>query len=214
MVNLNLSVENTKMNFYATANRFLDRVNFSNKTKILISIIALSMITIGFLMMISIFALKFDYETLYEKRTLPQVGLEEIKDIYAVNVYDTLYDIKEKNINIKNAVEVLSLAKQITKAQWKNYNDAVNYTIGGLPEFASNWLNFFLLTKSIPPNNYYQEGIVTKIEEKMKSIDEKVSRTIHEIQEKDDQKINEDIENIFLEINSINIYLSSLITLH
>jgi len=202
------------MNFYATANRFLDRVNFSNKTKILISIIALSMITIGFLMMISIFALKFDYETLYEKRTLPQVGLEEIKDIYAVNVYDTLYDIKEKNINIKNAVEVLSLAKQITKAQWKNYNDAVNYTIGGLPEFASNWLNFFLLTKSIPPNNYYQEGIVTKIEEKMKSIDEKVSRTIHEIQEKDDQKINEDIENIFLEINSINIYLSSLITLH
>jgi len=202
------------MEFYNKINKLLDRVNFSNKTKILISIITLSMLSIGFLMMISIFALKFDYETLYEKRTLPQVGLEEIKDIYTVNIYDTLYDIKEKNININNAAEVLSLAKQITKAQWKNYNDSTNYKIGGLPEFASNWLNFFLLGEDIPQNNYYQKGIVTKIEEKMKSIDKQIVKMIYKIQKKEKKEIDKNIEDIFLEINSINIYISSLITLH
>jgi len=202
------------MKFYSRVNRLLNKVNFTNKTKILIGIIAFSMITIGFLMMISVYALKFDYETLYEKRTLPQVGLEEIKDIYAVNIYDTLYDIKENNIDIKNASEVISLAKQIVKAQWKNYNTAIKYRVGGLPEFASNWLNFFLLSENIPENNYYQKGIVSKVEEKMKSIDIQTDKAIEYIQKEHLFEAKQTIENIFLEINSINIYLSSLITSH
>ncbi len=82
------------MKLYSLADKLLERIEFSNKTKILITIIALSMMTIGFLMMISIFALKYDYETLFQKRTITQMGLEEIKDIYTVNIYNTLYDIK------------------------------------------------------------------------------------------------------------------------
>lgn len=202
------------MKFYDTLNKYLDRLAFSNKTKLLVAITSISMMTIGFLMMISIFALKFDYETLYEKRTLPQVELEEIKDIYTVNIYDTLYDIKENNIDVNNAAEVLSLAIQIVKVQWKNYNDAATLEIGGLPEFASNWLNFFLLAKVIPNNNYYQNGIVLKIKEKIKSIDQKIEKIIFNIEKKDTSINHKNINDIFLEINSINIYLASLITSH
>jgi signal transduction histidine kinase len=202
------------MGFYNFVNTYLDRVNFTNKTKILISIIAFSMITIGFLMMISIFALKFDYETLYQKRTLPQVGLEEIKDIYTVNMYDTLYDIKEENIDVDNAAEVISLAQQIIKAQWKNYNESVNYTIGGLPEFASNWLNFFLLSESLPEQNYFQRGIISKVEEKMKRVDTQSNKIIQFLKRGDKFQANHNIDEIFLEINSLNIYISSLITSH
>lgn len=202
------------MGFYSLVSKFLDRVEFSNKTKILIGIIALSMISIGFLMMISIFALKFDYETLYQKRTIPQVGLEEIKDIYTVNIYDTLYDVKEKNIDVDNAAEVLSLAKQIVKAQWKNYNDSTNYKIGGLPEFASNWLNFFLLSENLPQKNYYQKGLISKVEEKMERVDSQSSKIINHLKQKNTLEISDSLNEIFLEINSINIYLSSLITSH
>jgi len=199
---------------YSFVNKLLDRLAFNNKTKILIAIIAFSMITIGFLMMISIFTLKFDYETLYQKRTIPQVGLEEIKDIYSVNIYDTLYDIKKETVNINNAVEVLTLARQIIKTQWKNYTKASNYKVGGLPEFASNWLNFFLLSKEIPQNNYYQNGILSKTEIKMQSIDKQIVTIIAQLQSKRNKNLNQNIDNIFLDINSINIYLSSLITLH
>jgi hypothetical protein len=169
---------------------------------------------IGFLMMISIFALKFDYETLFQKRTIPQVGLEDIKDIYTVNIYDTLYDIQENNINTNNAEEVLSLAKQIIESQWQNYNIAVETDIGGLPEFASNWLNFFLLSESLPEKNYYQKGIFAKIEEKMKSINQKISNVIDYLRQDNSFEVERNINAIFLEINSLNIYLSSLISSH
>ncbi len=203
------------MKLYHQINSFLNHLDFSKKTKILIGIISASMITIGFLMMISIFALKFDYETLYEKRTLPQVVLEEIKDIYTVNIYDTLYDIKEDNIDINNAAEVISLAKQIIKSQWINYHNVINYRVGGIPEFASNWLNFFLLSKNIPENNDYQNGLLSKIEQKMKTIDKETAKTIAILSSKGSSlSTKRSIENIFLEINSINIYLSSLITTH
>ena len=202
------------MYFDQLINRVLNQVEFSKKTKILIGIISLSMITIGFLMMISIFALKFDYETLFEKRTIPQVGLEEIKDIYSVNIYDTLYDIKEANIDINNAAEVISLAKQIVRAQWKNYNHATHSKVGGLPEFASNWLNFFFLAQSIPQKNYYQKALIIKVENKMKSIDLQSSRIIALLKNNDTHEVSIALNEIFLEINSINIYLSSLISSH
>ena len=202
------------MNLYRSINRLLDQIDFSNKTKLLISIIALSMIMIGFLMLISIFALKFDYETLYQKRTIPQVGLEDIKDIYTVNIYDTLYDIKEENIEIQNATEVLNLARTIVKAQWNNYNKAVQKEIGGFTEFASNWLNFFLLSQKLPSKNYYQRGIKHKIEQKIKSIDEQIEKIIYDLNYNQYFKAEERINNTFLEINSINIYLSSLISSH
>lgn len=202
------------MLFYKLSNKLLEQIGFLNKAKLLIGIITLSMMVIGFLMMISIFALKFDYETLYQKRTIPQVVLEEIKDIYTVNIYDTLYDIKEKNIDIPNAEEVVSLAKQIIKSQWKNYNNAIMKDIEGLPEFASNWLNFFLLSESLPKKNYYQKGIFSKVEQKMKSIDEQTSKAIYFLTRGDDLEASIKIDEIFLEINSINVYLSSLIASH
>ena len=202
------------MGFYHLINNLLDRVKFSNKTKILISIICFSMMIIGFLMMISIFALKFDYETLYQKRTLPQVELEEIKDIYTVNIYDTLYNIKEDNINIDNAGEVISLAKQIIKVQWLHYHSSINYKIGGLPEFASNWLNFFLLSESLPEKNYYQKSVISKVEKKMKRIDIQSNKIMKLLKQDKSIKAITAINEIFFEINSINIYLSSLITSH
>lgn len=202
------------MQLYNTINNFLDKIDFSNKTKGLITIIAFSMMVIGFLMMISIFALKFDYETLYQKRTIPQVGLEEIKDIYTVNIYDTLFDMKEKNIHFNNAQEVIGLAKQIIQAQWLNYNISVEKDIGGLPEFASNWLNFFLLSEKLPQKNYYQRGITSKIEEKMQNIDSKILKTFTYINKEKKSLAIQTMNDIFLEIDSINIYLSSLISSH
>jgi len=195
-------------------NDLLNRVRFSNKTKLLISIISFGMFIIGFLMLISIFALKFDYETLYQKRTLSSAGLEDIKDIYTVNIYDTLYDLKEGNIDNKNATEVIELAQQIIKAQWKNYNDSINYKIGGFPEFASNWLNFFFISSKIPPKNYYQKGITSKIKEKMLNIDKQIVTLKQLLKNQKKIKIDKKIDEIFLSISSINIYLSSLLSSH
>ena len=61
------------MTFVEFINQKLETIKFTNKTKILIFIILSGTITIGFLMFVSIFALKYDYETLFQKHTQPQV---------------------------------------------------------------------------------------------------------------------------------------------
>lgn len=107
------------MKIFDLLNQKLETIKFSNKTKLLIFIILSGTMTIGFLMFVSIFALKYDYETLFQKHTQPQVELEEIKDIYRINITETLHDIKDEQITSNDAIEVIFLAQQITAKQWE-----------------------------------------------------------------------------------------------
>ncbi len=197
--------------FFQYANKKLEHVKFANKTKILIFTILGGTIFIGFLMFVSIFALKYDFEVLFENHTKPQVKLEEIKDIYQVNIKETLSAIKENQISKAEGVEVLSLANQLIKKQWKEYRNKTNKRVGGLPEFASSWLNFFLLNNDLLKKGVFEERIIQNIQKKIKSINKKTTILISILSKKQeiDKKL---INNTILETNSISIYLSTLIT--
>lgn len=202
------------MTFVEFINQKLETIKFSNKTKILIFIILSGTITIGFLMFVSIFALKYDYETLFQKRTQPQVDLEEIKDNYRVNIAETLRDIKERQISNNDAIEVIYLAQQIIHKQWNSYQFNTNRHIGGLPYFASRWLSLFLVTPDIPEKTLFQQGIVEKISTKMQNIDSKINIMLELLKYSKTDEANFLMDDIILEANSLNIFLSSLITTH
>lgn len=202
------------MTFVEFINQKLETIKFSNKTKILIFIILSGTMTIGFLMFVSIFALKYDYETLFQKHTQPQVDLEEIKDNYRVNVAETLRDIKERQISNDDAIEVIYLAQQIIHKQWNSYQFATNRQIGGLPYLASRWLSLFLVMPDIPEKTIFQKGIVEKISVKMQSIDSKITMMLELLKYSKTEQASFLIDDIMLEANSLNIYLSSLITTH
>ena len=204
----------TKMTFVEFINQKLETIKFSNKTKILIFIILSGTMTIGFLMFVSIFALKYDYETLFQKHTQPQVDLEEIKDNYRVNIAETLRDIKERQISNDDAIEVIYLAQQIIHKQWNSYQFATNRQIGGLPYLASRWLSLFLVMPDIPEKTIFQKGIVDKISVKMQSIDSKINTMLELLKYSKTEQASFLIDDIMLEANSLNIYLSSLITTH
>jgi len=199
---------------YTKANEYLEALEFSKKTKLLIGIIALGMAVIGFFMLVSIFAIKYDYETLFQKRTLSQVSLEDIKDIYSVNIHDTLNDIKHQAIKTEDAAEVIESAIEIIQTQWKSYLASSQRDIGGLPWLANAWLGLFLPGYTIEHDNYYQDSLLSKVKKKMQKIDAKSLTIIHAAQTKGNQQLTERIESLFLDINSINIYLSSLIKSH
>ena len=166
------------MTIFQFINQKLDTIKFSNKTKILIFITLSGTMTIGFLMFISIFALKYDYETLFQKHTQPQFELEEIKDAYRVNINETLYDIKFGQISNNDAIEVIFLSQQIIAKQWQNYQAFTTGYIGGLPSFASKWLGFFLVSPALPEKTIFQQGLVEKANTKMKSIDTQINTIV------------------------------------
>jgi signal transduction histidine kinase len=79
------------------------------------------MIIIILLSQYSIFTFKNDIDTLFQKRTVPVVKLENIKDLYKINVYETLNQYKNGEINLQQAKEVVSLAKELISKEWKSY---------------------------------------------------------------------------------------------
>ncbi len=202
------------MTFFQFINQKLETIKFSNKTKMLIFIILSGTITIGFLMFVSIFALKFDYETLFQKHTQPQFELEEIKDAYRVNINETLYDVKYGQISDTDAIEVIFLAQQIIAKQWQNYQTFTNTHIGGLPYFASRWLSLFLVSPSLPEKTIFQQGLVEKANMKMKSIDTQINVVLELLKHHKNAEASAMIDSISLETNALNIHLSSLITMH
>jgi signal transduction histidine kinase len=205
---------NIKMTFFQFINHKLEAIKFYKKTKILIFITLSGTTTIGFLMFISIFALKYDYETLFQKHTQPQYELEEIKDAYRVNINETLYDIKFGQISNADAIEVIFLTQQIIAKQWLNYKTFTDTYIGGLPLFASQWLSFFLLAPDLPEKTIFQKGLVEKADTKMKSIDTQINTILELLRNEKKAEAGVMIEAIALETNALNIHLSSLITMH
>jgi len=196
---------------YNKINLFLNKLKFNSKTKILISITILSMIMIIFFMFISIFAIKYNYENLYHKTTTSQINLEQIKDIYTVNFYDTLYDVTQKNINKDDAIEVIKLAKQLVQIRWEKYNASINYKIGGISQFATNWLDFFLFRDQKQIKSFYQDSLNKKIIIKINKINNTADKIIYCLNKNEYNLANKFIDEIFLDIKSINISLSSLI---
>jgi signal transduction histidine kinase len=202
------------VNLYQHFDRYLDQISFSKKTKWFIAIIAIGMISIGFFMLVSIFAIKYDYETLYNKRTFPQTNLENIKDIYTVNIYDTLRDIQNGSVRNPDAIEVMELGRQIIGTEWENYRVAQEENIGGVPRLANRWLNFFLSREISQGEHDYQKGLLAKISIKMDKIDTEIGRIISALKSETSPAVAKAMEKVLLDIPSINIYLSSLIRLN
>ncbi len=201
-------------NLYTKANEILDRLEFSKKTKILVGIIALGMAAIGFFMLVSIFAIKYDYETLYQKRTLPQVNLEDIKDIYSVNILDTLHDVKNREIDIEDSIEVIDSSREIIQSHWNSYNRSIDRSIGGAPYLANKWLSLFLPGYKIKDDSFYQRGLFSKIRDKIDKIDKKLENLTLQMRYHEPERTEKLIDDLFLDIDSINIYLTSLIKTH
>ncbi|NQY53821.1 MAG: sensor histidine kinase, partial [Campylobacteraceae bacterium] len=80
--------------------KLIDKIPFRYKTSFLLFIITGGMISIILLSQVSIYTVKNDFDFLLEKRTKPIIKLERIKDTFTINIYDTLSDIKNKNISV------------------------------------------------------------------------------------------------------------------
>ncbi|RXK04527.1 sensor histidine kinase [Halarcobacter ebronensis] len=178
---------------------FIDNITFKYKTYILIFIITGGMLSIIILSQISTYAIKNDYERLFEKRTKPLILLESLKDVYEINVLDTIYDIKNNNISFENGKEVLELAKNLSNNYWNQYKQNRN------SEFENNFFLQIIKKLFIEKNYEYKNEVL--LESLMTNIDKKMEHINNYINYFDLNSYNE----VKYETNSIKIYITSLI---
>ncbi len=188
---------------------YLDNLPFSYKTSFLIFIIAGGMISIIILSQISIYTLKNDFDILFEKRTKPIIKLENIKDTYKINIYDTFYDIQQEIMTIKQSKDIISLGQQLINKNWKNYKKNSldsNYE----KSFITKMLNDFFAINNYTNNDVLQKNIIVNINKKIKELHRKINRIVFLLERDRFDEAVPLIERIYFEINSVNIYITNL----
>ncbi|MDC0933060.1 HAMP domain-containing sensor histidine kinase [Arcobacteraceae bacterium] len=183
---------------------YFNNVSFEFKTNFLIFIIAGGMFTIMTLSLISTFSIKYDFDKLFEKRTTLFVKLEDIKDAYTVNIQDTFIDIENRSITIEESKEVIQLAKQLINVNWYEYKKITNdksvpfIYVGGIIK------KFFTANIMDKKDQILKVNIIENIDKKIIIIDTILANIKH-------SHNNENFSKLYLEINAVNIYITSLI---
>jgi signal transduction histidine kinase len=191
--------------------KVLDNISFSYKTSFLIFIITGGMISIIILSQISIYALKSDFDILFEKRTKPLTKLEVIKDIYKINIYDSLHEMQQLNITSLQAHEVIMLGKQLVQKNWASYQDTI-YNKEFEPTLVTTLIKkLFLKDRPQKNSNILQENIIVNIDKKIQELNISIDTILKRLDQGSSKIDLKHINEVYNQINSINIYITNLI---
>ena len=188
---------------------YIDKIPFSYKTTILIFIITGGMFSIVILSQLSIYTLKNDFDVLFEKRTKPIIKLEAIKDAYKINIYDTLYDIQHENISVQQSLDVITLGQQLINKNWGKYQDSTIHK-KYQPSFITTLIKQFFDVNPSSENKLLLDNIIDNINKKQSLINKDINAIVRYLQHKNFSSAYLLIDELYIKINSINIYLTNL----
>ena len=157
----------------------------------------------------SIYTLKNDFDVLFEKRTKPIIKLEAIKDAYKINIYDTLYDIQNRNISREQALDVITLGQQLINKNWKDYQDS---TINKAYEasFITKLIKNFFDLHTTQENQLLLDNIIQNINKKHSKINKDINTILKYLHNENFLEASMLIDELYIKINSINIYMTNL----
>lgn len=181
--------------------KYFDTLKFSYKANFLIFIIAGGMISIIVLSQISIFILKDDFDTLFDKRTKSLIKLQTIKDSYKINIQDTLNEFEKNSLSYEQTIEVLNIAKEIIEKNWSEYKYRLNKDFNNsiLSKIKTYFIN----------SNHYKNQYIKELN--IENIDNKMVDIFSSIEKLDKKNSKEYFTNINFNIDSIFVYLGSLV---
>lgn len=190
----------------------INSMTIAKKTTLLFVIMVAGMLFIGSFAHMSIKSIKADLNTLYDKRMVPVINLEEIKDIYTVNILDTLRDIESQLISIEDGKSVILLAQELIRRDWSKYKASIQID-------NKDWITK-MITKDL--NSKYEQRTksmedvaVNMIEKKIRQIDYILVRIFNLFDRNQSKEALLLLRNdLYPSINSINIHFTQLISLN
>jgi len=190
----------------------LNNISITKKMILLIAVMILGMFFVGSVARLRIFVIKHDFDILYNKRTLPIIELEEIKDIYTVNIYDTLLDVEKKIITPSEAEEITRQALELIHKRWSEYKKSLSIEESNIYK---NFLNNFILDSICcdeEEKRKIESDLVEKIEKKAEIVDTMLKQ-IFLLLKANQRSIASEVMNkdLYPSINLARIYLTQLI---
>ena len=192
----------------------IDNMTIARKTSLLFLIMVVGMLFIGSFAHMSLNRIKGDFDILYDKRMVPVIRLEKIKDIYTVNILDTLRDIESSLISVKDGESIILLAQELIRRDWSEYKTslAINET-DWMVEMAQSVRLINVQNKK--KTKSLEDDMIHSIEQKVRQIDSILVEIFNLFGRNHTgdafMRLQDDL---YPSINSINIHLTQLISLN
>ena len=192
----------------------IDDMTIAKKTSLLFLIMVVGMLFIGSFAHMSLNRIKGDFDILYDKRMVPVIKLEKIKDIYTINILDTLRDIESGLISEEDGEGVIKLAQELIRRDWSEYKSSLDIDESDwMVSLAISW-GLVKKTQKIG-NNSLEEDMIVSIEERIRKIDSilvEIFNLFNRAHTADAYNLLQ--EDLYPSVNSINIQLTQLISLN
>ncbi len=192
----------------------IDNMTISKKTSLLFFVMVTGMLFIGSFSHIGLSRMNNNFNILYTKRMLPVIRLEKLKDIYSVNILDTLRDVEKENISFQQGRDVILLAQDLIRNNWNEYKNSLKIDDSDfIVKVLRSW---GFLHKKIKNSVYDDEKVsVDKIEQKIDFIDGILNNMFKLYEQNEKQTVYTILENqLYPTIYSINIDLTQLININ
>ncbi len=192
----------------------IENMTIAKKTSLLFLIMVIGMLFIGGFAHMSLNRIKGDFDILYDKRMVPVIRLEKIKDIYTVNILDTLRDVESSHISVEDGKSIILLAQDLIRRDWSEYKTSLTID-------EKDWIvDIAQSMKLINTGNNklgksLEEDMISSIEKKVGQIDH-ILVDIFKLFAKNHtaDAFNRLQEDLYPSVNSINIHLTQLISLN
>jgi len=192
----------------------IDNMTIAKKTSLLFLIMVVGMLFIGSFAHMSLNRIKGDFDILFTKRMVPVIKLEKIKDIYTINILDTLRDIEINHVSVEDGESIILLAQELIRRDWSEYKTSLSID-------ESDWILDvvqelgFMNTKPNKIRESLEDDMIKTIEQKVRKIDTillKMFNLFARAHTADAYNLLQ--EDLYPSVNSINIQLTQLISLN
>ncbi len=193
----------------------IDGLTIAKKTTLLFMVMVMGMLFIGSFSHVSLSRMRDNFNILYGKRMLPVIRLEKIKDIFSVNILDTLRDIENENITFKQGWDIISLAQDLMQEDWRKYKKSFDIDDSDLiVKVLRSW---GILNKKIKDNydTSDEKALSIKIEQKIDFVDSILNNILKLYKQGEKQTVYTIIQNqLYPTIYSVNTDLTQLININ
>lgn len=195
------------LNFMSSINQ----LSVTKKTTLLFLIMVSGMLFIGSFAHLSLNRIKNEFDILYTKHTVPIIKLEALKDVYTVNILDTLRDIEIHKISIKDGKTIIKLAQELIHRHWSEYEESLKID-------ESDWIVKILRKWDIvEPNDAkkpptIKKDIITYTNQRIYKIDTILTQMFSYFDAKEEERAFSILQDeLYPSIHSVNIHLTQLI---
>lgn len=190
----------------------LDEMSITKKTTLLFLIMVIGMLFIGSFAHMSINRIKNNFDILYTKQMLPTIRLENLKDIYTVNILDTIRDIEKGSISDKEGKVVIALAQELIQMELSEYKKSLAIDESDwLIKLARSW-GVVGERRNKGFKSEEDDILISKIEQKISTINEILLKMFNYFETKQNTRAIDTLQNeLYPSVYSINIDLTGLI---